>query len=115
MEGYKGFYKTDNDLFVMDLFSNIRTIGVQYYLDDKDEIMMGHGFHFAEKISKTMPHFGFAIKDGMYRVAKIETIGEIVENKTEHGCFMTRGYQINSILNHDDIIHEIKRNISQKE
>ena len=124
MEGYKGFYKTDNKLIVKDTFSQQRIVGEKYFLDDDRKIKyggdtegfnFGHGFHFSNSISNTMPHFRMAITSDEYVAAKIETFGEVVESKIESGCYATRGYQIIKLLNHSDIINVIENNISSME
>ena len=124
MEGYKGFYKTENDLIVRDAFSHLRTVGEMYYLDDdmaikyggdSDFYIGGHGFHFADSISKTMPHFRTAIPNHNYAVAQIKTSGEVVASEEEKGCYAARGYQINKILSHSDIIDVIEDNINYLE
>lgn len=122
MKGYKGFYKTINNLVVCDSFSQHRTIGQRYVLDDSREIKYGGdaggyysegwGFHFADSISKTMPHFSTAISLDNYVVAEIEAFGEIVESRKEKGCYAARGYQIDRILTHDDIVENIIANVN---
>lgn len=120
MEGYKGFYKTENNLVVRDNFSQLRSIDEIYFLDDETPIKYGgntsyydsgHGFHFADSISKTMPYFRTAITSGDYVVTKIETFGEVDKSLDEEGCYAARGYKINNILNHNDIIDFINNNI----
>ena len=119
MEGYKGFYKTDNDLIVRDYFSRNRTLGKEYILDDDRELMygseVGHGFHFSDSISKTMPFFRVAISNNEFALTRIETIGDVIESRRDEGCYVTRGYKINKIFKHEEIVDEIEKNIADME
>lgn len=119
MQGYKGFYKTETENFVKDLFGNVRQLGMDYFLDNDFTLRFGrsgYGFHFADSISKTMPYLISSEENKRnFRVAQVQSIGEVIESDEDYGCYVARGFRIEKILTHDDIMREIYAQIEHSE
>ena len=118
MTYYKGFYASNEENSGKDKFFNIRSIGVKYEIDKNEQLKFGtygNGFHFTTTVSDVMSYFWPIVRDGEFKVAKIEVFGDIVQSPSEPNCFVTNSYMISQFLTHADLYNYIIKHIADEE